>query len=112
MFDIGEGLGPMACTVGFGKYRNRTLEWLFFHDPGYVWWMIDKDAVKNLKGATRNRFDQLVRRAMHLVIPGKCRHCNKPVTRMIPANFWARRRGKIISLSLKTPSGMAGTSSI
>jgi hypothetical protein len=53
----------MAYTLGFGKYKDRTLEWLFFNDPGYVWWMIDKGAEKNLKGAGRTRlmpyaFDQ------------------------------------------------------
>jgi len=72
----------MAYTLGFGKYRDRTLEWLFFNDPGYVWWMIDKGANMNVKGAARTRFDQLVRRARHLAIPGKCRHCDKPVSRM------------------------------
>ena len=41
----------MAYTVGFGKQKGRTLEWLFFNDPGYVWWMIDQGAQKNLKGA-------------------------------------------------------------
>jgi hypothetical protein len=29
----------MPYTVGFGKHRERTLEWLFFNDPGYVWWL-------------------------------------------------------------------------
>src|SRR5215471_7517514 len=72
----------MAYTVGFGKHKDRTLEWLFFNDPGYVWWMIDQGAEKNLKGAARARFDQLVRRAKHLAIPGKCRHCSQPVSRM------------------------------
>ena len=72
----------MVYTLGFGRYKDRTLEWLFFNDPGYVWWMIDKGAEKNLKGAARTRFDQLVRRAKHLAVPGKCHHCNKPVSRM------------------------------
>jgi len=34
----------MAYTVGFGKHKDRTLEWLFFNDPGYVWWMIEEGA--------------------------------------------------------------------
>jgi hypothetical protein len=72
----------MAHTVGFGKHKDRTLEWLFFNDPGYVWWMIDQGADKNLRGAARTRFEQLVRRAKHLAVPGKCRHCNKPISRM------------------------------
>jgi hypothetical protein len=72
----------MAYTLGFGKYNGKTLEWLFFNDPGYVWWMIDKGADGNLGGAARTRFDQLVRGAWHLKIPGRCRHCEKPISRM------------------------------
>jgi hypothetical protein len=72
----------MAHKVGFGKHRNRTLEWLFFNDPGYVWWMIDEGADEKLKGAARARFDQLVRRAKHLAVPGTCRLCSKPISRM------------------------------
>ena len=37
---------------------------------------------KNLKGPARARFDQLVRRAKHLAVPGKCKHCKLPITRM------------------------------
>lgn len=72
----------MVYTVGFGKHKARTLEWLFFNDPGYVWWMIDQGAQKSLKGAARLRFDKLVQRAKHLAIPGKCKHCSQPVSRM------------------------------
>lgn len=72
----------MACKVGFGKHMDRTLEWLFFNDPGYVWWMLDKGAEKQLQGAARTRFDKLVRCARHLAIPGHCDHCNQPVSRM------------------------------
>lgn len=78
-------LGPtMAQFLEFGKYKNKkkTLEWLFFHDPGYVWWMIDNGAEKNLRGGERERFHQLVRRAKHLAIPGNCRHCSRPISRM------------------------------
>jgi hypothetical protein len=77
-----EGSQRMAHTLGFGRYRSKTLEWLFFNDPGYVWWMIDDGAEKNLKEAARTRFDQLVRRAKQLAVPGKCRHCDKPISRM------------------------------
>ena len=72
----------MAYTLGFGRYKERTLEWLFFNDPGYVWWMIDKGADENLKGGARRRFEQLVRRARHLAVPGHCRHCTRPISRM------------------------------
>lgn len=71
-----------AYIIGVGKHRGRTLEWLFFNDPGYVWWRIDQGARQNLKGAARARFDQLVQRAKHLAIPGTCKHCRQPVSRM------------------------------
>ena len=41
-----EGPQPMAYTLGFGKHKDRTLEWLFFNDPGYVWWMTGQGAVR------------------------------------------------------------------
>ncbi|MDX6383647.1 MAG: Exodeoxyribonuclease X-like C-terminal [Blastocatellia bacterium] len=72
----------MAYTLGFGKYKDRTIEWLFFNDPGYVWWMIDKGATKHLSAAARSRFEALVRRAKHLRVPGRCKHCPEPVERM------------------------------
>src|SRR5689334_18407086 len=72
----------MAYTLGFGRYPDKTLEWVFFNDPGYIWWMVSKGADSNLGGAARNRFNQLVRRARHLAVPGKCRHCSQPISRM------------------------------
>ncbi len=72
----------MSYTVGFGKHKDKTLEWLFFNDPGYVWWMIGQGAEEKLKEATRTRFDRLVQRAKHLAIPGNCKHCIQPVSRM------------------------------
>ncbi len=72
----------MAYTVGFGKHKDKTLEWLFFNDPGYVWWLIDEGPQRNLKGGARTRFDQLVKRAKHLAIPGTCKHCSEPISRM------------------------------
>jgi hypothetical protein len=72
----------MAHSVGFKKHPDKTLEWLFFHDLSYVCWMIRKHAVDSLKPAARARFDQLVRRAKHLVIPGHCKHCSMPLARL------------------------------
>lgn len=73
----------MAYKLGFGKHAERTIEWLFFNDPGYVWWMIANNADKNLHGAARQRFDDLVRRARHLRVPGKCWQCrSRPIARM------------------------------
>lgn len=45
--------------------------------------MIEKDAQNNLKPLVKIRFDELVKRASHLKIPGLCQWCKeKPVTRM------------------------------
>ena len=68
--------------VGFGKHRDKTLEWLFFNEPGYVWWMIDKRVDRKFNRRVRNHFEYLVNRATHLAVPGKCRHCNRPISRM------------------------------
>jgi hypothetical protein len=72
----------MPFKLGFGKHADRTLEWIFFNDPGYPWWMIEKGAAKNLSSSARIRFDTLIRRAKHLRVPGKCKHCPEPVERM------------------------------
>lgn len=72
----------MAYTLGFGKHRGKTLEWLFFNDPSYVWWMIDKGAVRELNRRVRTRFAQLIQRAEHLAVPGRCLHCNRSISRM------------------------------
>jgi hypothetical protein len=72
----------MAYKLGFGRYADKTIEWIFFNDAGYVWWMIQKGVEDRLRGAARQRFDQLVRRARHLAVPGHCRHCPKPISRM------------------------------
>lgn len=78
----------MPFTMTFGRHRGRTLEWVFFHDPGYVWWMIDNNVHEDRRkfsSPARQRFDQLVRRAQHLRIPGRCPWCGeRPITRM----FW------------------------
>jgi len=73
----------MSYKVGFGKHRDRTLEWLFFNDPGYAWWIIDNGATKNLSSGARARFDALIRRAKHLRVPGRCDYCSEPATKMI-----------------------------
>ena len=68
--------------VGFGKHKDKTLEWLFFNDPGYVWWMLDNGAEERLYGHARTRFDKLVQRARHLAVPGHCAHCSQTVSTM------------------------------
>ena len=72
----------MPIEVPFGKHEGRTLEWIFFHDPGYIWWLIEEE-VDLREDEVKERFDQLVRRASHLRIPGLCPWCKeRPVTRM------------------------------
>ncbi len=76
----------MAHTLNFGKHEGKSLEWLFFNDPAYVEFIIKKgihnDASK-FSALARDRFIILVRRASHLIIPGRCSWCKKkPITRM------------------------------
>jgi len=72
----------MGYKVGFGKHKDKTLEWLFFNDPDYVRWMIDKNAARKFNRRVRDSFEYLVRRAMNLAVPGKCRHCDRPISLM------------------------------
>lgn len=72
----------MAYALDFGKHKGKTLEWLFFHDPSYVWWMIDKEVARRFDKPLRRRFGSLVWGAMNLAVPGKCRHCDRPVSLM------------------------------
>ncbi len=72
--------------VGFGRHGKRSVEQLFFVDPGYVNWMIENGIhhdPKKFNSAEQKRFDDLIRRASNLKIPGPCPWCKKlPVTRM------------------------------
>ena len=72
----------MASKVGFGKHGDKTLEWLFFNEPGYVRWMVDKGVARKFNRLVRNNFENLVGRAMNLAVPGKCRNCNRPISLM------------------------------
>jgi hypothetical protein len=44
--------------------------------------MLDRGAETQLYGAVRQRFDDLVRRASHLSVPGTCKRCDEPISRM------------------------------
>jgi hypothetical protein len=76
----------MAAVLNFGKYKGKTLEWVFFHDPGYIWWIRENNIHNDhhkFPQLVRTRFDDLVRRGLYLRIPGLCSWCNKrPITRM------------------------------
>lgn len=76
----------MALILTFGKHKGKTLEWLFFNDPGYVWWL-EEQFYGNpgiMPHSERGRFKALLKKASHLKIPGVCPWCKeRPVTRMV-----------------------------
>jgi hypothetical protein len=76
----------MTYLMNFGGHKGESLEWLFFHDPSYVTWILEKNIHENtarFPGAAKGRFEKLVKRASHLKIPGLCKWCeSRPITRM------------------------------
>ncbi len=73
----------MVYRLTFGKHKGKSLEWLFFNDPGYVWWMEGNGADRNLPVAARERLSALRSRAKRLRIPHPCPFCKKrPISRM------------------------------
>jgi hypothetical protein len=91
-------------ALEFGKHRGKTLEWLFFNDPGYVKWMIDKNVASSLKRRKRDRFEYLVRRAMNLAVPGKCLYCNSPISLMRLTKDISGRLAQVDFLCDKCPN--------
>ncbi len=73
----------MDTKLYFGKRKGKTLEWLFFNDPGYMGWMIKEGVAQDFSPKLRERFETLVQRASHLKLPGSCNSCHKmPITKM------------------------------
>jgi hypothetical protein len=73
----------MSFIINFGKHSGKTLEWIYFHDPGYIYWMTGNNMQEKLPPMTKERFEDLLRRASYLKIPGMCKWCNqRPITRM------------------------------
>ncbi len=73
----------MDTKLYFGKRKGKTLEWLFFNDPGYVGWMIREKVSNDFSPKLRERFEMLVQRASHLKLPGTCSNCHKmSITKM------------------------------
>lgn len=73
----------MSLTLDFGKYTGKTLEWIFFNDPGYIWWIYREKVYLKFSSPLQKHFKTLIRRALHLKIPGLCPWCKKrPITRM------------------------------
>ena len=84
----------MSYCMNFGKYEGETFEWVFFHDPCYIQWMIKNvhANVSKFSPEARARFEELERRASHLRIPGYCAWCaERPITRIF-LTFNTRKR--------------------
>lgn len=73
-----------AYTLPFGKHKDRTLEWLFFNDPGYVAWALREGVHRRLAPPAQQRLGRLIVRADSLAIPTPCRECGlRPVRCMV-----------------------------
>jgi|ADurb_Gel_03_Slu_FD_contig_51_1641286_length_564_multi_1_in_0_out_0_1 hypothetical protein len=76
----------MSVKLRHGKHKGKSVESLFFSDPGYVYWMVKKGIHEDAKWFSfdeQARFQTLLRRASHLRIPGLCPWCGlRPVSRM------------------------------
>lgn len=72
----------MAFKMRSGKHEGKSIEWLFFNDPGYVWWM--EENRREPSGPERQRLEALKRRARNIKVPGLCAWCGvRPNTRMM-----------------------------
>lgn len=64
----------------FGKHLGRSLEWLAFHDPGYLAYMQANNIVPS---NMPEHFEEVLIRADNLAIPGICLWCKvRPITRL------------------------------
>ncbi|MCX5799641.1 MAG: hypothetical protein NTU90_08795, partial [Proteobacteria bacterium] len=83
----------------FGKYKDESLEWLFFHDPAYVLWIVKENIHQDkfkFTNEARNRFEELMKRASHLRIPGLRKWCkSRPISRMF---YTFDMRGKVVGI--------------
>ncbi len=90
------GKNPMTFKLTFGKYKGKTFEWIFFHDPSYVYWINDNDIQRKFSFESRSRFNDLVRRASRLKIPGLCPSCHeRPITTMFFTYDLSGRLGEV-----------------
>jgi hypothetical protein len=75
----------MSHKLTIRPYKGKTYEWLFFHDPKFVTWVIEKDIPSqrhNFSEEQEEYFRELYRRASHLT-GLVCPYCKKrPITRM------------------------------
>ncbi len=73
----------MGAIFPYGKHAGKTLEWIIFHDPGYIVWILE-DPDKRQPRKIAAEFDRLVERAAKLKIPGGCQWgCGgNPITQM------------------------------
>jgi hypothetical protein len=50
---------PDSPTLGFGKYRGRSVRWIVENDPSYVEWLLEK--AKNIGPLMRDIFTKEMR---------------------------------------------------
>jgi hypothetical protein len=96
-------------TLTFGKHRGKTLEWLFFNDPGYVWWLEEQfhDKPGIFPPLVRRQFKHLLQLASNLRVPGLCAICGQArVEKMV---LQSDRDGRLIDVEF-TCSGCAPAS--
>jgi hypothetical protein len=89
---------PEPYLLTFGKHRGKSLEWLLFNDPGYVWWLEEQfyDKPGIFPPLVRRQFKQLLQKASHLRIPGACAQCGEtPIAKMV---LQSDRDGRLIDV--------------
>lgn len=103
----------MSYLISFGQYKGKSLEWLFFHDPAYVLWIVKNNIYEEkykFSDVEKNRFDELVKRASHLRIPGLCKWCgDRPISRMF-STF--NKKGKVTEIHFDCDVCRPGGSSL
>ncbi len=74
----------MSYKLSFGEHEGRTFEWLFFHAPWYVEFIISRGMLRQrhvFEEDESEYFRELYRRACGLT--GQCRDCNeRPIERL------------------------------
>ena len=89
----------MSHLLNFGQYNGRSLEWVVFHDPCHIMWIVKKGIhldQSKFSHEARIRLEELVKRGSHLRIPGYCPWCNERDITRIFLTF--NRKRKIVNI--------------
>jgi hypothetical protein len=73
----------MSNFLGFGQFKGKSHEWVFFRAPWYARWLYNNGIYRqrhSFDEVEATHFPMLYRRASHL--KGTCEQCNQPATRM------------------------------